>query len=60
MHLAFVGNAGANYALDRFTTLSPANWIPQATNPAGSFGVLLFTNTPDPTMNNFWRIRSVP
>ena len=28
--------------------------------PAGSFGALAFTNPPDATTNNFWRIRSVP
>jgi hypothetical protein len=38
----------------------PINWIPQATNPAGSFGALMFTNPPDTATNNFWRIRSVP
>ena len=32
----------------------------QITNPAGPNGVLLFTNTPVTTTNNFWRIRSVP
>jgi len=58
--LSFVGIAGANYALDRSSCLSPANWVPQLTNTAGSFGVLVFTNTPDTTTNNFWRIRSVP
>jgi hypothetical protein len=58
--LSFFGNAGANYALDRSFSLSPANWIPQATNPANSFGALAFTNTPVATTNNFWRIRSVP
>ena len=56
----FVGLAGVNYALDRSINLSPANWMPQATNPANSFGALVFTNTPDKTTNNFWRIRSVP
>jgi hypothetical protein len=60
MQLFFVGIAGTNYALDRATSLSPPNWIPQATNPAGPFGVLVFTNAPDPATNNFWRIRSVP
>jgi alpha-tubulin suppressor-like RCC1 family protein len=60
MQLSFVGVANANYALDRSSSLSPPNWIPQATNPAGSFGALLFTNPPDPATNNFWRIRSVP
>ncbi len=60
MQLSFVGIAGVNYALDRSSSLSPPNWIPQATNPAGSFGALVFTNPPDATTNNFWRIRSVP
>ncbi len=60
MQLSFVGIANANYALDRATSLSPPNWMPQATNPAGSFGVLVFTNPPDATTNNFRRIRSVP
>ena len=60
MQLSFVGIAGANYALDRSSSLSPPNWIPQLTNPAGSFGALVLTNTPDATTNNFWRIRSVP
>jgi hypothetical protein len=61
MQLSFVGIAGTNYALDHaFSSLSPANWIPQATNPAGAFGALVFTNPPDATTNNFWRIRSVP
>jgi hypothetical protein len=58
--LAFVGIAGANYALDRSFSLRLANWVPQVTNPAGAVGTLVFTNTPDPTTNNFWRIRSVP
>jgi len=60
MRLSFVGIAGTNYALDRSFNLAPANWIPQLTNPANSFGALVFTNPPDPTTNNFWRIRSVP
>jgi len=60
LRLSFIGIAGANYALDRSFSLSPAYWLPQTTNSADSFGVLLFTNTPDPTTNNFWRIRSVP
>jgi alpha-tubulin suppressor-like RCC1 family protein len=60
MQLSFVGVANANYALDRSSSLSPPNWIPQATNAAGSFGALVFTNTPDATTNNYWRIRSVP
>ena len=60
LQFSFVGNAGAKYALEYATILSPANWLPQATNPADSGGVLVFTNTPDNTTNNFWRIRSVP
>ena len=58
--LSFVGMAGTNYALDHSVSLSPANWVPQFTNPAGAGGMVLFTNTPDPTTINFWRIRSVP
>ena len=58
--LSFLGNAFTNYALDRSFSLSQPKWIPQVTNPANYFGALFFTNTPDPTTNNFWRIRSVP
>ena len=60
MRLSYGGIAGASYALDRSTSLSPPNWIPQATNSASAALVLVFTNTPDTTTNNFWRIRSVP
>jgi hypothetical protein len=59
MRLPFVGIPGWNYALDRSFSLSPADWVPQATNPAGDGGALVFTNTPDPATNNFWRIRLV-
>jgi alpha-tubulin suppressor-like RCC1 family protein len=57
--LSYVGIAGTNYALDRSFNLAPANWVPQATNPAGAGGVLVLTNTPDAATNNFWRIRRV-
>ena len=60
VRLSFIGDSGANYALDRTFNLSPANWVPQATNPAGAGGVLVFTNIPNTATNNFWRIRSVP
>jgi len=60
MSLSFVGLAGTNYALDRSWSLVPPSWIPQVTNPAGSGGLLLFTNTPNSSSNNFWRIHSVP
>ena len=60
MFLSFVGLARTNYVLERSFTLSPANWIPQVTNLADMNGNLIFSNTPDPTTNNFWRIRSVP
>ena len=56
----FGGAPGTNYTLDRSFSLSPPDWIPQVTNPANVFGVAAFTNTPDATTNNFWRIRSVP
>ncbi|HEX5398077.1 MAG TPA: chromosome condensation regulator [Verrucomicrobiae bacterium] len=60
IRLSFAGVANMSYALDRSFSLSPPNWMPQATNPANSFGALILTNTPDLTTNNFWRIRSVP
>jgi hypothetical protein len=60
VRLSFMGVAGTSYALDRTFSLSPANWVPQATNSAGSGGALVFTNTPNPDTNNFWRLRSVP
>jgi len=60
MQLSFVGIAEANYALDRSFNLAPPDWVPQLTNTTDAGGVLVFTNAPDPTTNNFWRIRSVP
>lgn len=60
VQLSYVGMAGWSYALDRSVSLAPANWIAQATNPADANGNLVFTNTPNFTTNNFWRIRSVP
>jgi len=56
----FGGAPGMNYALDRAFNLMPPDWVPEVTNPANGFGVVSFTNTPDPATNNFWRIRSVP
>ena len=60
MQLSFIGIAGANYALESSFGLTPSGWVPQVTNSADAGGVLVFTNTLDTTMNNFWRIRSVP
>ena len=60
LRLSFVGLTGTNYALDRTLNLSPANWVPQATNYANADGVLVFTNIPNKATNNFWRIRKVP
>ena len=50
-------------ALAGFLTASGASASHAATfcvNPAGTGGVLVFTNTPDATSDNFWRIHSVP
>jgi alpha-tubulin suppressor-like RCC1 family protein len=58
--LSYVGMAGTNYALDRSFNLAAPDWTLQVTNPANVFGVASFTNTPDSSTNNFWRIRSVP
>jgi len=59
--LSYVGYPATNYALDRSSNLSsPISWVGQETNTMSVAGVLLFTNTPDPTTNNFWRVRAVP
>jgi hypothetical protein len=60
LRLSFVGLTGTNYALDRTFNLSPAKWVPQATNRVIGGGTLVFTNTPNKTTNNFWRIRKLP
>ena len=60
VQMSFVGIAGVNYALERSFSLALPGWVPQVTNPANSFGLLVFTNTPNAATNNFWRIRSVP
>jgi hypothetical protein len=60
VRLTYSGNAGASYALERSSNLANPKWVPLVTNTAPSGGVLVITNTPDASMNNFWRIRSVP
>jgi alpha-tubulin suppressor-like RCC1 family protein len=61
MRLSLIGSFDWTYALDRtFNLTPPINWTPQMTNPVGAGGVLVFTNTPVPTTNNFWRIRPAP
>jgi len=60
MLLSCDGIAGTNYALDRTFDLAAPNWVPQTTNTAGADGMVIFTNTPVSTSNNFWRVRSVP
>ena len=60
MQFSFSGIAGVKYALYRSFSLSPATWISQVTNTADAFGNLAFTNLPNATTNNFWRIGSVP
>jgi len=59
VRLTYSGIAGNNYALERSSSLSNPNWVSLVTNTAPIGGVLVITNTPDTTMNNFWRIRSV-
>ncbi len=59
VRLAFVGIAGTNYALDRSFSLSQPDWVPQSTNPANFYGMLVFTNAPNPPSNNFWRVRAL-
>jgi len=59
--LTYLGIPTLNYALDRtFNLTPPVTWVPQITNPAAGNGYLIFTNTPNPSTNNFWRTRYVP
>lgn len=61
VQLKYLGVPGTNYALDRtFNLTPPVTWVPQFTNAAAENGYLIFTNTPDPSTNNFWRTRYVP
>jgi hypothetical protein len=61
VRLTFLGVPNLNYALDRtYNLTSPVDWVPQFTNSAATNGVLIFTNTPLPGTNNFWRTRYVP
>jgi hypothetical protein len=60
MELMFLGSPGTNYVLERSYSLAPANWVPQITNPAGTSGLLTFTNTPNAATNDFWRVRRYP
>ncbi|MDD5139753.1 MAG: immunoglobulin domain-containing protein [Verrucomicrobiales bacterium] len=60
VRLSFAGVAGGTYALDRSFNLSPPDWLPLLTNTTDANGLIFFTNTPDSSTNNFWRIRSVP
>jgi alpha-tubulin suppressor-like RCC1 family protein len=57
VRLTYAGDVGVNYALDRAYSLTTPIWLPQVTNTASAGGVLIITNTPDSTKNNFWRIR---
>jgi ribosomal protein L27 len=60
VRLTYSGDAGVNYALERSSSLSQPDWVSLVTNTAPVGGVLVMTNTPDTSKNNFWRIRSVP
>ena len=58
---SYVGYPATNYALDRaFSLTPPINWVGQKTNTVTVSGVLMFSNTPAPGTNNYWRVRSVP
>jgi hypothetical protein len=59
VRLTYFGNADVIYALERSSSLANPNWVSLVTNTAPKDGLLVFTNTPDTSVNNFWRIRSV-
>jgi hypothetical protein len=57
--LEFSGIPWNRYTWEQTFNLSPAVWMPVATNLAPANGSLQFTNSPTGT-NSFWRIRQVP
>jgi hypothetical protein len=59
VRLTYSGDAGVNYALERSSSLATPTWVSLVTNTAPSGGVLVITNTPDTSINNFWRVRAV-
>jgi alpha-tubulin suppressor-like RCC1 family protein len=60
VRLTYSGNAKANYALEWSSNLANPKWLPLVTNTAPGDGVLVITNIPDASTNNFWRICSIP
>jgi hypothetical protein len=61
VQLTFAGIPHGAYALEWATNLTaPIDWLPLATNSANAAGALVFTNSPVPSINNFWRVRFVP
>jgi alpha-tubulin suppressor-like RCC1 family protein len=60
LRLSLLGIAGASYALESTFSLSPANWVPQATNTTDAAGALSFTNAANSGTQNFWRFRCAP
>lgn len=58
--ISFLGNPSYYYAVDVATNLAPpVNWMPLATNYAGTNGVLVFTNI-STQPQDFYRARLVP
>ena len=60
LRLSLTGYPGMSYALERSYSLVPPLWIPQLTNVSAPDGGVVFTNAPDPSTNNFWRVRLQP
>ena len=55
--LTYPGIPGNPYVLEQTYDLKPpVQWQPLVTNMAGTNGLLMFTNTPDPATNKFWRV----
>lgn len=60
LRLIFAGWPTFRYSLDRTHDLvEPAVWEPLQTNWAGAQGFVIYTNTPIPGLNNFYRARRI-
>ena len=59
--LTYLGVPGQSYAVEHaFSLTYPIAWVPQVTNVAATNGWLIFTNSVNPAIDNFWRTRWVP
>jgi len=61
VRLTYAGIPTLRYALEVTHSLElPVVWTPVVTNATAANGILVFTHTPEPGMNSYYRTRDVP